>query len=350
MIDFVEHTYQENLDSSYPIVLVADIGGTNSNFGIGQFYNGKAHIVRSLHAKTAIVNDFTTLVVDLLTYIQDKYAWMPEKACFAIAAAVAPNARRVKLTNAPVTIDIDLLYAHTQLKHITLVNDFQVISYGIDSIAPTDIVCVQKGAGVEYGNRALLGAGTGLGASVVHWVASLQRYVAVASEAGHMDFAPQTAFDIAFAAYLRKQYATHNPVSWEQVLSGKAIGMLYAFLATQNLYQDEGSLSHDSPHPDEIFARRLHDKRAYDTCIIYAHYYGQCARNWALATVALGGLYLVGGIAAHNAPLFAQSDFLDPFLASYKHQDLLQAVPLWVITNYAVSLYGALAYLYVECA
>lgn len=347
MIDLIEHVYDTQVSLLEPVFLVGDIGGTNCNFGVGQLRNGVVHLMRSLHVKTATVVDFTATVHALLIYLKQQYAYEPTRACFAVAGPVLPPYRKATLSNACVTVDADALCMYTQLKHVTIVNDFEVVGYGIDLIAPTSLVCVQEGMYAPQGNKAILGAGTGLGASILQWIPTINRYVPVASEGGHMDFAPQTLLDMQLSEYVKQQYATQTPVSWEQILSGNGIGTLYQFLATVRTYthEDTALRAAHGPHPDEIFASRVRDARAADTCDLYTHYYAQCARNWALATMALGGLYIAGGIAAHNAALFARQEFLEPFGRSYKHADLLRKIPVWVITDYAVSLYGALAYM-----
>jgi glucokinase len=348
MIEYVEHTYAEVSDTDHPFFLVGDIGGTNCNFGIGQIRTGASILIRSLHVKTATIDDFTTLVVDLLRYVEQRYALRVERACFAVAAAVTAPYTSARLTNAPLIIDTAAIMRATGLKQVNLVNDFLVIGYGIDLIAPENRVQIQAGQCNERGNRALLGAGTGLGASSMHWVAQLKRYTGVPSEGGHMDFAAHNQLDIELIAYIQQQYQS-TTVSWEEVISGRAIGMLYNFLGATRTYalQDQ-AVANKVPHPDQIFACRTRDQRAMDTYTLYADYYARCARNWALATLALGGLYIVGGIAAHNAPLFMSDAFLATFHASHQHAALLRTIPVWVITDYNVSLYGALEYMRVE--
>ncbi len=350
MINFVEHTYAAASKDDQPYYLVGDIGGTNSNFGIGQIGSTAGTLMRSLHVKTSTVNDFTALVAYLLRYVQEHYGITVKHACFAVAAAIMPPARRAVLTNAQLTVDADELLRIAGLTSITLVNDFEVIGYGIDLIAPENRVQVQKGKVDQHGNRALLGAGTGLGASILHWVPALGRYVSVPSEAGHMDFAAQNKLDIDLVTYVQQQHATIAPVSWEEIIAGRGVGMLYGFLGATRTYasQDAMLAASNGPHPDEIFASRVRDQRAKDTCTLYTEYYARCAKNWALATVALGGLYIVGGIAAHNADLFKDARFLQLFGASDKHAQLLRDIPVWVITDYNVSLYGALEYMRVE--
>lgn len=345
MYEYVEYSYVSDVDHTIPIVLVADIGGTNSNFALGYLQPDTTQIVRSLHVKTQTVTDFTDLVVDLLHYVERQYALRPIKACFAIAGVILPPGRVSSLTNASLVIDIDAIANRTGMSVMPLVNDFQVIGYGLDKVASDKCVQVQAGVVDWQGNRGIIGAGTGLGVSLLHWVPERAYHMPVACEAGHMEFGAQTAQDCALVAYLQQQYALRT-VTWEDVLAGRGVSALYGFLGATRMYQEQDTqlVAHAGPHPDAIVASRCKDRRAFDTCQLYAHYYARFAKNWALASVALGGLYIVGGIAAHNAPLFMDADFIATFAVSTHYTALLRAIPIRIITDYNVSLYGALEY------
>ncbi len=208
---------------------------------------------------------------------------------------------------------------------------------------------VQRGNEFKRGNKAILGSGTGLGKGILRWVQSKHRYFPVASEGGHADFSAQTQLDMNLITFIQKQEQYMCNISWENVLSGKGIKRIYNFFGAFNQYdhQDE-AVAKDGPQPDDIFKNRNRDKRCWDTFELYTILYARCAKNWALDALALGGVYIAGGIAAKNVDMFKLDYFTKEFANCGKQVLLLKSIPIWVITDYNVSLYGAIEYMRLE--
>ena len=61
-----------------------------------------------------------------------------------------------------------------------------------------ELMTLQRGQAKPGGNVALIAAGTGLGEAVLHHIG--RRYVPLASEGGHTDFAARTDREIDFVA------------------------------------------------------------------------------------------------------------------------------------------------------
>lgn len=73
---------------------------------------------------------------------------------------------------------------------------------------------------------------------------------------------------------------------------------------------------------------------------MFLEQYAKAARNLAITTLAQGGLYIAGGIAMKNLSQFKKPYFMQTFTKNYKHGDLLRKIPVFIITDYDVSLYG----------
>lgn len=86
---------------------------------------------------------------------------------------------------------------------------------------------------------------------------------------------------------------------------------------------------------------RLVDPLCKETFRLFTRFYGRCAKNFALATLAMGGLYIAGGIASKNKEIFSAPDFFEEFENASQRRDVLKEIPIYVILNYDVSLYGA---------
>ena len=163
---------------------------------------------------------------------------------------------------------------------------------------------------------------------------------------GHADFSPQhqSEFDLIRSIHKNENFTCN--ISWEDVLSGDGIRRIYRFFHQRA--HDTNHTDHVAPHPDEIFKSRHQDEHAFNTFNWYAKFYARCTKNWALDALALGGIYIAGGIAAKNLALFQEKIFMDEFMNCGKQQELLSTVPIYVIGDYNVSLYGAAAYLILE--
>lgn len=90
---------------------------------------------------------------------------------------------------------------------------------------------------------------------------------------------------------------------------------------------------------------RSHDALCKDAFLYYAQFYARCAKNFTLDVLALNGIYIAGGIAAKNISIFQHPVFMEEFVKCGRHSQLLKNVPVYVIANYNVNLYGAAVYI-----
>lgn len=329
------------------VFLVGDIGGTNSNFGVFST-DDPVKLLFSIHYKSQEIADFAAFMPAVLAYLQTQYNLHVHAICFAVAGVVHGIAS--KLTNLPFVIDAQQIKEVTGVQHVLIANDFEVIVYGLKNIDPKHIVAVLPGSEVAHATQAIIGAGTGLGKSILFYSDIKKRYVSLPSEGGHADFAPQSELELALVQFIKMLKGDQKPVSWEDVVSGRGIQRIFAFFKNKN---NGGTLDPrellKQIHPDEIFNARERDQDCWQTYQLYARLYGRCAKNFALETLARGGIYIAGGIAAKNMGLFEQREFIDEFLCNDVHQELLRRIPVRVITDYNVSLYGAAEFLRVYC-
>jgi glucokinase len=74
---------------------------------------------------------------------------------------------------------------------------------------------------------------------------------------------------------------------------------------------------------------------------LFALLYGREAGNQALKLMALGGVYLGGGIAPKNLDLLLDGRFLQGFLDKGRMRTLMERMPVRVILNQRAPLLGA---------
>lgn len=347
MVELKEREYGIPIPRNSMAILGADIGGTNSNFGVFDQRNGKPHLLFSLHTKSQAITDFTSVVRQVLAYCTKKYGISINHALFASAGVVSSGRNFSKPTNLDFTIDAHAIKEVTDLRCVYVVNDFEVIGYGIQLIAPKELVCINKGKPRLHANQAIVGAGTGLGKCTMFWNKCVNRYVPVPSEGGHADAALQHPLEFKLAEFIQRTEQFNCNISWEDLLSGNGIQRIYSFFH-ENADSDGHQKNERVPHPDQIFKSRTNDQHSTDTFALYTILYARCAKNFALDALALGGIYIAGGIAVHNVPLFKQAAFMKEFINCGKQSHLLKEIPIHIITDYNVSLYGAAYYLQLE--
>lgn len=346
MLPIREVNYVATVPSGITAFLVGDIGGTNCNFGIFSLAQGQEQLLLSLHFKSQQITDFAAAIQQALDLCANKYKISIKVACLAAAGIVSPERDSVKPTNLNITIEAKDIIKKTSLQRVFLTNDFEIIGYGIARLKPDSIVQVKSGKSSPKMNQVVLGAGTGLGKSILLWEPTLNAYAPVASEGGHADFPAQSALEYELVAYIKQLKEQPCNVSWEDVLSGDGIKRIYSFFLHRNLAcKPNEMLAQSGLQPDEIFNARNLDEHAFNTYELYAKFYARCAKNFALDALARGGVYIAGGIAAKSVELFKQPLFLDEFMSCGKQEALLLEIPIYVIADYNVSLYGAMEYM-----
>lgn len=349
MLPIREVVYVDTVPQQVDAFLVGDIGGTNCNLGIFYLKGAEEELLISLHFKSQEITDFTQVIADALSLCESKYKLNITTACLAAAGIISPERDYTKPTNLNFFIDTKDIKKRTKLKCIFLANDFEVIGHGLHRLNSKDIVQIKPGKALATTNQAIIGAGTGLGKCILLWEADRKHYAPVASEGGHADFAAQSALEFDLISFIKKTRQKQCNVSWEDVLSGSGIKIIYQFFRERNQKaQAHEVLATIGLHPDEIFNARTLDEHAFNTYELYAKFYARCAKNFALDSLARGGIYIAGGIAAKNVELFRQPIFLDEFISCGKQEALLLDIPIYVIADYNVSLYGAIEYMKFE--
>lgn len=335
----IEKIYKRDHSKNNTFVIGADIGGTNSNIGIFEIQDEKPILLRSLHYKSQTITNFTLLFMEVIEYTK-KMEIHIDVLCIAAAGVVSEYREFVRPTNLQTKINIKEIQKQTGISCVYLANDFEVIRYGIPCIDQNSLIEIKKGILRPQANQAILGAGTGLGKCIMIWEKDREMHVSSASEGGHSDFAAQNSSDVDLINFIQKKEPEINPISWEDILSGNGIKRLYEFF--QVICKEACDIN--APKPDEIFAARHSNVVAQKTVEYYAASYARCARNFALESLSFGGLFIAGGIAAHNIELFKTSWFLDHFTRNHKQKEILEEIPITIIGDYNVSLYGAALY------
>lgn len=310
-------------------VLAGDIGGTKTWLRL----SCGGVVLREQRYASAAFSGLETMLGDFLGDAK------LSSACFGVAGPV--QGRMAKITNLPWQIDADAIAAQFAIPMVALINDFQAVAYGIEALGEHDLLTLQAGQTQERAPRAVIGAGTGLGEGYLVW--RDDAYQALPSEGSHADFAPADERQVELWRYLAQRF---GHVSWERVVSGSGLVMIYEFLRQRGEFAESPELAaamRDGDPAAAISEQALqrNDALALAALDLFAAAYGAETGNLALKILATGGVYVAGGIAPKIVERLKTGGFLRAFLAKGRFAGLLAAIPVHVVLNPQVGLLGA---------
>ncbi len=342
------------------MILAGDIGGTKINLALYDWEKGRVDPIREDTVWTA---DYESIEEVLTEFLEEPAPTEPDSdepseesddsptkspsstspltaACFGVPGPVLNNT--CLTTNIPWMIEGDKLAEFLKIPQVRLLNDLEATAYGLPFLEPDEIEDLNPNAPSPPpdGTRALLAAGTGLGESLILWTG--KDYQICPSEGGHADFAPNNDLEIELLRYLRTSYLH---VSYERVLSGPGLHLIYQFLRdTQKNEPTWFAEKLPIGDPATLIAKAGLEGKP-DICKnalqLFVSIYGAEAGNMALKTLAMGGVYIGGGIAPKIAPALQDGTFMKAFLAKGRYKRLLSKIPVRVILNPHAALLGA---------
>lgn len=301
--------------------LLADIGGTNARFALSDG-------TRLFAIQTLPTADYPTLQDAIRAYLQAQGETVAQ-AAIAIANPVTGD--HIQMTNHHWSFSIAAMQYELRLEKLRVINDFTAQALAIPRLTATEKRAVRAGEAVAGTPIAVLGPGTGLGVSGL--IPNGDRWIALASEGGHVSFAPRDDAELAIWQYARIQY---GHVSAERLINGAGLSLIDSALANA-----ENDVSNRSPA--EITAAALAgEARARATLDHFSAFLATVAADLVLTLGARGGVYLCGGILPRVADYFInQSPFNARFTDKGRFAAYLDAVPVWLVTAENPGLLGA---------
>ncbi|PKM43020.1 MAG: glucokinase [Gammaproteobacteria bacterium HGW-Gammaproteobacteria-1] len=321
-------------------VLAGDVGGTKTLLQLAEFDAGATRPQRVLRQARYDSAAYAGLTPLLDEFLRDHHAPL-HGACFAVAGPVQDDGtqQHASLTNLPWQLDSLHLGADLGLPAVRLINDFQAVGYGIEALTAEETAVLHDRPAQPRAPRVVLGAGTGLGVALL--MPCGPHYEVFPTEAGHADFAPGDAVQDGLLAFLRAEL---GHVSWERIVSGPGLVNIYRYLLARDGAADAAALlqATDPAAAVAVAAAAATDGRAAAALDLFVRLYGACAGNLALTTLARGGVYLAGGIAAKILPHLQRGGFALSYCDKGRMRGVVDAIPVHVVTNPEVGLLGAL--------
>ncbi len=311
-----------------PLLGAVDLGGTHTRYGLfTQDAQGGLRLERAVTGMTALVKDAQSLRAQW-----EASLGMPVDALSSLVIGIAGPVSapwHAVTSNADVRLDLTEWDAGQEgrLCPCRLANDFVCEAYACLTEVGRQARPVFGPDPVPDGVRAVLGAGTGLGAAQLVPVgpdgtAHVRR--AFPAEFGHAPFPFIGRDEADFSAYAAKRFASEW-VTGDEVVSGRGLACLHTYLSGEEL--------------DPQAASRYLEQEC-ETLRWYARFLGRVCAQWALSTLCYGGLYLTGGMVKRHPALPSHPAFIEAFFCAPRLR-VLERIPLRRYTHDMSGLWGA---------
>ncbi len=307
--------------------LVGDIGGTNARFAISERIEGRTRLAHFTSLECAEYKD----VYDALKFYFQQIGGRPDLDFAVVAVAGPVKDGAIKFTNLDWTVREDLLAASTGARKARLINDYAGLAYALPHLAAEDtktIGPVQTGRGNVY---AVMGAGTGFGASVL--VGGPYGPYCLSTESGHMSFAPVNDFEVDIHRFLRKRLGR---VTIENLLSGPGLVHLYQAIAS---IRGEPALDLT---PAQITQLEGDDAQGCRyTVEAFLDILASVCGDLALGHGAVSGMFIAGGIAPRLIKSIDELRFRARMEAKAPLNQMVAEIPSRIIIHPYAALLGA---------
>ncbi|HWJ70686.1 MAG TPA: glucokinase [Sphingobium sp.] len=313
-------------------IIAADIGGTNARFARATLdADGLPTLGEVRKYKVA---DFPSLAACWRAFAAEDGQPLPD--CAAIAFAAPVEQERIKLTNSSWVIRPATLAGDLGLARIKLVNDFEAVAHAVSRL-PADNLPLLFGEDHPFprdGAVTVIGPGTGLGVALIAYDDG--RPHIVATEGGHLDFAPLDTLEDRILDYLRAKFLR---VSVERIVSGPGLSNLHKAMATLS---GEPVVLMDDP---ALWQAALDgtDRAARTALERFCLSYGSVAGDLTLAH-GPRAVVLAGDLTRRMRDfLVTQSGFHGRFTAKGRYEALMRTIPVRIAIHPEIGLYGAAA-------
>jgi len=366
-------TIHRNLptESNVSCIIGGEITNTDTIIGVFQVQQTKPTFLIEYHSKNIDISNIYQHVKSILDDLQTTHNISISSACFAIPGIAKgdlflhPHLPWSTSDDADKALDKSLYGVSKQkfvtvcgLQHVYFINDFQAVALGTQLVDSSSLKTLQKGNDYPRKPKLVIGAGNGLGAALLLWDHSINRYVPSQLNYSFTEFGAQSDLELAFFNFMKDK--TGN-IAWGKVLGAGAGGikLIYRFFdeAEASKTPRHKKYKHDSfvdyGNYLDIFAQRDESPRCQDSANLYVDLYARIIRNAAYAQAAYGGVYITNSVVQEHPDLFATDAFLKKIVdlsgkvldeGSRKYlEGYLAELPFYIVTNKKVQLYGAAA-------
>jgi glucokinase len=314
--------------ASTPLRLVGDIGGTNARFAVAEPTSGRPRLTGF---KSLLCQDYPSLEDAIAAYFAGQpEALRPSTAVIAVAGPVTDGA--ITFTNLGWKVSETSLKKALGFSTATLINDYTALALAAPVLSGEDLHYIgPETHGRADGTIAMIGAGTGFGASAL--VRDGRAEAVLTTEGGHIGYAPTDELEAEIWRILALKFGR---VSIERVMSGPGLKNVYCALL-----ELEG-VKRECETPDVVSKLAdSGDPLAVRAVQLFCEMMGSVAGDFALAYGALGGVFIAGGVAPNLMAHLEKSEFRRRFESKGRFEAYLRAIPSAVVVQPHAALLGA---------
>ena len=324
-------------------LLVADIGGTKSDFAL---FN--ASDLRSPIHKQRFINAQYLGVEDIVTQFMATMGDTPVVACFAVAGVVSAN--KAQFTNLPWTVSGDQLKKRFGFEKALIINDLTAVASSLrylDRKNPSEVLSILQGVPEGGAVSGVIAPGTGLGEGYAVDLGG--KTFVTGSEGGHTSFAPVDDEQKALLSWVQNLL---TPVSYESLIAGPGLVRIYDFCKDYYKIDESQSVIDDmagkADRTPAIIRGVTGDSRCplcQKVIDLFLRILGSEAGNLALKLYAKGGVFIGGGILPRLVGHVSFDGFRENFLNKGPMSELMAEIPVMLLLNKNSALTGAAGYL-----
>ena len=308
--------------------LVADIGGTNSRLAVAKTSRTDKEITLENIQKFRN-SDFNNFDEVIETYLSSSDDPLINKMCIAAAGIISETA--VEMSNLNWKITVPSLQKAANIDEVLIINDLQAQGYALDFINPKDLETLIEGSHVSTRRNTKLVCGMGTGFNVAIAYQSPFGTFVPASEYGHARITVANKNQKLIIENLEKNSSF---VSYENVLAGLGLNRLDQVLNERS----------DRTPADILSAAEKGDLQAKEVGTQLAGFAGQAFGDFALMNMALGGVYLIGGVARAMLPYLKEENFKENFYERGNFSEIMEKISVHLILDDYAALKGCANY------
>ena len=308
--------------------LVADIGGTNSRLAVANTSRTDNEITLENVQKfrNSDFNNFDEVIARYLSSSDDHFI---NRMCIAAAGIISETA--AEMINLNWKITVPSLQKAASTDEVLIINDLQAQGYALDFINTKDLETLIEGSHVPSPNNTKLVCGMGTGFNVAIAYQSPFGTFVPASEYGH---ARITTANKKQNLILQQLGKNSSFVSYENILAGLGLNRLDQVLNGRS----------DRTPAAILAAAEEGDLQAKEVGTQLAGFAGQAFGDFALMNMALGGVYLIGGVARAMMPYLKEENFKKNFYARGNFSKIMKKISIHLILDDNAALKGCANY------
>lgn len=324
-------------ENNHKTILVIDLGASISKIALFEVVDGSILSQKSDEVQTLQFNNFQEMVSHFL----QKHSIDKMDKIIASVPGFVLHGKSIS-NNLKWELDSQQIKDNFAVEKVFLINDLEAAAYGLAGITDQQLATIfQPDIEDISGNMAILAPGNGLGEAGLYFDGDSLR--PFATEGGHCEFSPRTNTEVEFYQFLSHIYGI---VSWENVLTKKGLFNIYRFLRDVNRHPEPDWLQEHLSNGD--FSEQLYiaaTEKQVGICQIaietYLEFLAREANSLALKMKTTGGLILAGDLPLMLLKHNGWDNFYDKFKISDKMENLLKEIPIHIVTEPKISLYGA---------